>query len=108
MKALGAGADVVTIPSNILEQIFEHPLTDIGYKLFTGYLRQDTSYHKESDNSELGKVILADVDQFIIFVLRPFIDGLTSLVIFIAIVFYLVFFLDFEVNLYLIYFFVYY
>ena len=34
IKALGAGADVVTIPSNILEQIFEHPLTDIGYKLF--------------------------------------------------------------------------
>ena len=34
IRALGAGADVVTIPSNILGQMFDHPLTDIGYKLF--------------------------------------------------------------------------
>ena len=67
---------------------------NIGYKLFSGYLKQDSTYHKETDNSELGKVILADVDQFIIFVLRPFVDSMTSLVIFIAIALYLIFFID--------------
>ncbi len=65
---------------------------NVGYKLFSGYMKQDTIYHKETDNSELGKVILADVDQFIIFVLRPFVDAMTSLVIFMAIAFYLIFF----------------
>ena len=34
LNALKVGADVVTIPSKILEQMFYHPLTDIGYELF--------------------------------------------------------------------------
>ena len=57
--------DGENIPINIIEESEKS-----HYKLFSGYIKQDTSYHKNSDNSELGKVILADVDQFIIFVLR--------------------------------------
>ena len=34
INALKAGANVVTIPANILDQMFKHPLTDIGYSLF--------------------------------------------------------------------------
>lgn len=75
--------------NTVINYSVENVRHNIGYKLFSGYIKQDTSYHKNSDNSELGKVILADVDQFIIFVLRPFVDGLTSLVIFVAITLYL-------------------
>ena len=34
VKALKAGADVVTVPLKVLEQMFEHPLTTTGIELF--------------------------------------------------------------------------
>jgi len=34
INALKAGASVATIPANILDQMFKHPLTEIGYDLF--------------------------------------------------------------------------
>ena len=61
----------------------------LSSKLFSGHLKQDNLYHKSEDNSELGKVILSDVDQFVIYVLRPFIDGITSFVVFNSILIYL-------------------
>mgnify|MGYP001383561277 CR=1 FL=1 len=62
----------------------------ISYELFSGHLNQDNFYHKNQDNSELGKVILSDVDQFVIYVLRPFIDGITGFVIVVFIGIYLI------------------
>ena len=34
VKAIKAGADVITVPLKVLEQMFEHPLTTTGIKLF--------------------------------------------------------------------------
>ncbi len=40
IQSFKAGVDVVTIPGNILEQMFNHPLTKSGYELFKKDLDQ--------------------------------------------------------------------
>ena len=72
---------------NYLVEILRHKLRLFS---FHGHLKQDSIFHKNINNSELGKVILSDVDQFVIYVLRPFIDGLTSIVCLSFLVVYLI------------------
>ena len=40
IQSFKAGVDVITIPGNILEQMFDHPLTKTGYESFKRDLDQ--------------------------------------------------------------------